>query len=82
MWIGGGGEGSNLKEKIASLKSKIIISRELLEAMDELRILGNDVAHVEAKEYENISKEKTTVAIECAKEPLNLCVSMSLFFKK
>ena len=65
-----GAKGSNLKERIANLKSRIIISKELLEAMDELRILGNDAAHVEAKEYENVSKEETRIAIECAKEIL------------
>jgi hypothetical protein len=38
--------------------------------MDELRILGNDAAHIEAKEYENISNEELSVAIEFTKEIL------------
>ena len=65
-----GTEGNNLKKRIEDLKSKITISKELLDGMNELRILGNDATHVEAKEYENISEEETTIAIECAKEIL------------
>ena len=65
-----GTKGDNLKKRIEDLKSKITISKELLDGMNELRILGNDAAHVEAKEYENISEEETTIAIECAKEIL------------
>ena len=65
-----GTKGNNLKERIEDLESKITISKEFLDGMNELRILGNDAAHVEAKEYENISKEETTIAIECAKEIL------------
>ncbi len=39
--------------------------------MNELRILGNDAAHVEAKEYEDVSEKETRIAIRCAKEILN-----------
>ena len=38
--------------------------------MDELRILGNDAAHIEAKDYESVSKEEATIAIEVTKEIL------------
>ena len=65
-----GAKGNNLKERIADLGSKIIIPSELLDAMDELRILGNDAAHIEAKNYESVSKEEVTIAIEFTKEIL------------
>lgn len=63
-------QGKNLKARITDLRSKIVIPAELLDAMDELRILGNDAAHIEAKDYENISDEEVTVAILFTKEIL------------
>ena len=63
-------KGNNLKERIADLRSKIVIPKELLDAMDELRILGNDAAHIEAKDYESVSKKEVTIAIEFTKEIL------------
>jgi uncharacterized protein DUF4145 len=62
--------GDNLKKRIHALKSKIVIPAELLTAADELRILGNNAAHIEARTYDEIGKEEVTVAIELAKEIL------------
>ena len=63
-------QGKDLKARIGDLRSKIVVPTELLDALDELRILGNDAAHVEAKEFENISDAGITVAIQFAKEIL------------
>lgn len=63
-----GASGANLKLRIADLKSKIVLPQELIEAMDELRLLGNDAAHVEAQDYENIGDEELTAAIDLTKE--------------
>ena len=38
--------------------------------MDELRLLGNDAAHIEAKSYDKVSLEEVEVAIEFSKELL------------
>ncbi|MBK1616526.1 hypothetical protein CKO44_24090 [Rubrivivax gelatinosus] len=62
--------GRDLKSRINDLRSKIVIPSELLDAMDELRILGNDAAHIEAKEYNSISDVEVTVAIQFTKEIL------------
>jgi hypothetical protein len=62
--------GSDLKARLRALGGNIIIPQELLDAADELRILGNDAAHVEAKTYDNIGKDEATLAIELAKELL------------
>ncbi|HRE12335.1 MAG TPA: DUF4145 domain-containing protein, partial [Ignavibacteria bacterium] len=53
--------GKNLKERIEDLGSKIMIPKELISAMDELRLFGNDAAHVEAKVFENIDKEEVEI---------------------
>ena len=60
----------NPKKRIADLRGKIVIPEELFEAMDELRLLGNDAAHIEAKSYDNISEQELSVAIEFTKELL------------
>lgn len=62
--------GANLKQRIAALSSVALIPTELLSAADELRILGNDAAHIEAKDYDQIGKEECEIAIELAKELL------------
>ena len=42
----------------------------MLEAADELRLLGNDAAHIEAKIYDGIGRAEASLAIELAKELL------------
>ena len=61
-------QGNNLKARITDLEKKIVVPKELLDAMDELRLLGNDAAHIEAKQFDNISSVELEVAIELTKE--------------
>jgi len=63
-----GATGDNLKAKIASLKSKVILPQELLEAADDLRLLGNDAAHIESKEFNEISEKEISISILLTKE--------------
>ncbi len=60
--------GENLKKRIESLSSTIIVPGALVEAMDQLRILGNDAAHVEAKTYDSIGKTEIEIGIILSKE--------------
>ncbi|MGR8932567.1 MAG: DUF4145 domain-containing protein [Gammaproteobacteria bacterium] len=61
-------KGNNLKARLTDLESKIVLPRELLDAMDELRLLGNDAAHIEAKQFDAVSNTELEVAIEVTKE--------------
>ncbi|MFN7139931.1 MAG: DUF4145 domain-containing protein [Limisphaerales bacterium] len=63
-------QGKNLKERISTLGSQILIPRELIEGMDELRLLGNDAAHIESTAFNQVSKDEVEVGIEFAKEIL------------
>ncbi|MBY3043710.1 DUF4145 domain-containing protein [Rhizobium leguminosarum] len=62
--------GDNLMKRLAALGKTVIIPGELLAAADELRLLGNDAAHIEAKAYDQIGAEECGIAIELAKELL------------
>lgn len=65
-----GATGANLKERIAALRSKVVLPDELLEALDHLRLLGNDAAHFESRVFDQVGKEEVEVGIEVAKEVL------------
>ena len=62
--------GQSLKDRLSALGGSTTIPKELLDAADELRILDNDAAHVEAKTYDSIGEAEASVAIELAKELL------------
>jgi HEPN domain-containing protein len=62
--------GKDLKARLSNLGDSVVVPKELLEAADELRLLGNDAAHIEAKSYDNIGREEAELAIELAKELL------------
>ena len=74
--------GDNLKERLKSLKDKVILPGELFSAMDELRLLGNDAAHIESKEYDNIGKEEVEVAIQLTKEILKAVYQLDSLVEK
>jgi len=65
-----GATGKDLHARIEALKSKITLPEELFEAMSELKALGNDAAHITAKNYSIIGKDESEDSIELAKEIL------------
>jgi len=65
-----GATGKNLKERIADLGSKIVIPQDLIDGMDDLRLLGNDAAHIEAQVFKQIGARELEVAIRFTKEIL------------
>jgi len=62
--------GKNLHERLESLKKKVILPQELFDAMGELKALGNDAAHIEAKDYDSIGPDEASDSIELVKEIL------------
>jgi hypothetical protein len=62
--------GANLKERIRDLGKKIILPVDLLDAIDHLRLLGNDAAHLEATTYDDIGKDEVDIAFDLTKEIL------------
>jgi hypothetical protein len=65
-----GATGNNLKERIDGFKTAVILPAELLNGLHDLRLLGNDAAHIESQIYEKVEQEEVEVAIEVTKEVL------------
>ncbi len=63
-------KGSDLKERIKALEQNITLPKALFDAMDNLRLLGNDAAHVETKTFDSITEKELALAIGLAKEIL------------
>lgn len=74
--------GKDLKARLSALAGSIVIPQELLGATDDLRLLGNDAAHVQAKAYDDIGKDEATIAIELAKELLKAVYQYSALVAK
>ena len=65
-----GATGNNLYERIKNLRSVIVLPDALLEGLNELRLLGNDAAHVESKTFDQVGQAEVEVCIDVAKEVL------------
>lgn len=60
--------GGNLKARIQSLGGVMTLPPALIRAMDQLRLLGNDAAHVDASDYDEVGPKEAAAAIMLAKE--------------
>ena len=65
-----GAVGRTLHDRLRGLRSQITLPEELFDAMDELKALVNDAAHIEAKAYGRIDREEAELSIELAQEIL------------
>ena len=60
--------GDTLKERLEGLRQKLAVPKELFDAANELRLLGNDAAHIEAQTYIQVGREEVEAALDLAKE--------------
>ena len=63
-------KGENLYKRLINLSSNILIPKELIEGMQELRLLGNDAAHIETTAFNAVGKNEIEISIEFTKEIL------------
>lgn len=49
-------QGKDLKDRIRDLGTKIVLPQDLLAGLNDLRLLGNDAAHIESREYDKVGK--------------------------
>jgi len=77
-----GATGDNLKARIRGLRSKVILPPELLDGLDDLRLLGNDAAHIESQDYNDVGKEEVEVGIDFTKEVLKAAYQHDALLKR
>lgn len=77
-----GATGSNLKERIDALSCVVILPPEFLEAMHDLRLLGNDGAHIKSKTFNSVSSDEVDIGIEVTKELLHAVYQYSAIIGK
>jgi len=63
-------QGANLKDRIKDLGTKIVIPKELFDGLDDIRLLGNDAAHVESQVFEQVGPDEVEIGMEFTKEVL------------
>jgi hypothetical protein len=63
-----GAQGNDLKARIEALKDKVILPPSLFAGMQNLRMLGNDGAHTDAKVFDEIGEKEISAGIEFAKK--------------
>lgn len=62
--------GANLYERLQNLGDAVVLPPRLLDGLDGIRVLGNDAAHIEARDYATVGHEQVDVAFEVCKEIL------------
>ncbi len=62
-----GAKGDNLVKRIKVLGAQAILPRELFDGLDDLRLLGNDAAHIESIHFNQVGDDELNVAIAFTK---------------
>lgn len=62
-----GAEGKYLSHRIKALRHLVILPPQLLGGLDNLRLLGNDAAHVESRTYNTVGREEVETALDVTK---------------
>jgi len=65
-----GATGPSLKARVQALGGTVVLPKELLDALDDVRLLGNDAAHIESLAYNQVGEAEVDLVIEVAKEVL------------
>jgi hypothetical protein len=72
-----GATGENLYQRIEDLGKRLVLPKGFLGGIHNLRILGNDAAHVEARDYEDIGKHEVEIALEITKVIIHATYQMN-----
>jgi len=58
---------NNLQERLTALGKLVVLPVALLDALQDVRLLGNDAAHIEAKTYDDIGNAEVEAGISVAR---------------
>lgn len=59
-----------MKDRLAALGSNVVLPKELMDALDNIRLVGNDSVRVESQDYTQIGKKEVEIPVEFTKEVL------------
>lgn len=62
-----GAEGKTLFDRIEALGEKVVLPKEMINGLHDVRLLGNDAAHVEARDYLEVGKDEVEAALTISK---------------
>lgn len=65
-----GATGKDLKDRLAALGSLVLLPQALIAGLSDLRLLGNDAAHIKSTTYQQVGKDEIEVAIDVTKTVL------------
>jgi Domain of unknown function (DUF4145) len=68
--------GDSLYQRIEGLGKAIVLPKGMIAALHNLRLLGNDAVHVEARVYAEVGKREVEIAIDVAKTILQATYQM------
>ncbi|MDO3641923.1 DUF4145 domain-containing protein [Mucilaginibacter sp. L3T2-6] len=74
--------GANLHQKLRSLSKLITVPNALIDSMQVLKLMGNDAAHIVAKDFEEIGKNEIEISIELVKEILKAVYQLDDLLEK
>lgn len=60
-------QGDSLYKRIEALGQQVVLPEKMLGALHNLRLLGNDAAHVEAQTYAEVGREEVETALDVTK---------------
>jgi hypothetical protein len=63
-----GASGSDLFQRIEALRGKVTLPKDFFDGLHDLRLLGNDAAHLESKIFAEIGENEIRLAIDVTKE--------------
>lgn len=69
-------DGKSLYKRVEGLGAKITLPRGMVDSLHNLRLLGNDAAHVEAKAYDEVGKREVEIAVDVTKVILQAAYQM------
>lgn len=62
--------GRTLEAGLDALRGKVPVADRMIEGLHDLRLLGNDAAHVTSKDFDQVGQPEATLAIDITKQLL------------
>lgn len=72
-----GAGGPNLKERLDALRNNVNLPEPMFDALQDLRLLGNDAAHIESQVFNKVDQEEVEIALDITKEILKATYQLS-----